>query len=119
LRFGEFAHLQFRAHVKERKLFTILHIYYTSNHFWAELLSPVLFYLVSYHAVHLSTENILDREVGGLGLVVKVFEGSCSLSGKDAWDPTSLVAESPNGNTGAEVIVETDLNDVRIVFSPA
>jgi hypothetical protein len=96
----------------------MLHIYYTLNHFWPVLLPPVLFHLISCHPVHLSTEDVLDREVGGLGLVVKVLESSCSLSGKDTWDPTGLVAESPHGDTGAEVIVETDLNDIRIVLGP-
>jgi len=43
----------------------------------------------------LTPESLLNREVSGLGLVVKVLDSSRSFASEYSWDPTSLISESP------------------------
>ena len=43
----------------------------------------------------LASEGVLDGIVSGLGLVVKVLDGSRSFTCEYSWNPAGLVSESP------------------------
>jgi hypothetical protein len=43
----------------------------------------------------LAPESILDRKVCGLGLIVKVLDGSCSFADEHSRHPAGLITESP------------------------
>jgi hypothetical protein len=79
----------------------------------------------------LASESILDREVSGLGLVIKVLDCSCAFANKYSGYPTGFITETPypsgqdhvqgdegltNSHTWAKVVVKADLNDVRVVL---
>lgn len=65
--------------------------------------SPILYHYSPYFAISfalelhtcLTSESVLDGVVGGLGLVVKVLDGSCSFTCEYSWNPAGLVSESP------------------------
>ena len=86
------------------------------------------------------TERVGNRVVCGLGLVVKVVDGSRTFTGKDARHPARLIAKAPcnvnycsgydhgtrenivtgptDSDTGAVAIVQTELNNIRIILRP-
>lgn len=83
----------------------------------------------------LPAKGVLKGPESRLLSIVEVVDACGTFTGKDTGDPAGLVSETPyeyvsssasfgddtertDGDTGAEIIVETSLDNVRVVLSP-
>lgn len=70
------------------------------------------------HLVALA-ERIADSLYGRLGLEVLVVQESGADAGEDARNPGDIVADLPDGDTRAEVVLKAGLNDEGVLRGPA